>query len=48
MRALSTRSFIRLKERSSVLLPQPDGPMRAVIRLRGTLSDTLRTARKLP
>jgi hypothetical protein len=26
-----TRSFIRLKLRSSVLLPQPDGPMMAVI-----------------
>src|SRR5262245_15121363 len=29
------RSFIRLKQRSRVLLPQPDGPIRAVIRCRG-------------
>ena len=24
------RSFIRLKQRMNVLLPQPDGPMKAV------------------
>src|SRR5262249_51843983 len=28
--AFSTRSFIRLKQRSSVLFPQPEGPMNAV------------------
>jgi hypothetical protein len=27
MRTPSTRSFIRLRQRSSVDLPQPDGPM---------------------
>ena len=26
------RSFMRLNDRSSVLLPQPDGPMSAVMR----------------
>ena len=30
-RAPSMRSFIRLKQRSTVVLPQPDGPMNAVI-----------------
>ena len=25
------RSFMRLKQRMNVLLPQPDGPMKAVI-----------------
>ena len=30
-RAVGTSSFMRLKERSMVLLPQPDGPMMAVI-----------------
>src|SRR5512135_4491 len=29
------RSFMRLKQRSSVLLPQPEGPIKAVIRFRG-------------
>src|SRR5262249_32576955 len=29
------KSFIRLKQRSSVLLPQPDGPINAVILFRG-------------
>jgi len=29
------RSFIRLKQRSRVLLPQPEGPIRAVILFRG-------------
>ena len=48
MWAVSTRSFMRLNERSSVLLPQPDGPMRAVILLRGTVSVMSRTARKDP
>ena len=31
VRAEGTSSFIRLNERSIVLLPQPDGPMMAVI-----------------
>ena len=31
IRQFSTRSFMRLSERSSVDLPQPDGPMNAVI-----------------
>src|SRR5437870_2459314 len=35
IRAPGMRSFIRLKQRRSVLLPQPDGPIRAVIRWRG-------------
>ena len=35
IRAPVIRSFIRLKQRSSVLLPQPEGPIRAVILLRG-------------
>ena len=30
-RADSMRSFMRLKQRSTVVLPQPDGPMKAVI-----------------
>ena len=28
------RSFMRLKQRMKVLLPQPDGPMKAVTKLR--------------
>ena len=35
MREPMIRSFIRLKERKSVLLPQPDGPIIAVILFRG-------------
>src|SRR3954451_19986168 len=35
MRAPGIRSFIRLKQRSSVVLPQPEGPIKAVIRCRG-------------
>jgi hypothetical protein len=35
MRQMSTRSFMRLKQRNSVDLPQPLGPMKAVIALRG-------------
>ncbi|MOA38590.1 hypothetical protein D3C78_1602880 [compost metagenome] len=34
-RQSSTRSFMRLKQRSSVDLPQPDGPMKAVTRCFG-------------
>jgi hypothetical protein len=37
IRALGIRSFIRLKQRRSVLLPHPDGPISAVIWLRGML-----------
>ena len=29
--AVGMKSFIRLKQRSIVVLPQPDGPMNAVI-----------------
>ena len=36
MRTLSIRSFMRLTERSSVLLPQPEGPISAVTLPRGT------------
>ena len=32
-RAPGMRSFMRLKQRSSVLLPHPEGPMTAVISL---------------
>ena len=39
---------MRLKQRSTVVLPQPDGPMNAVISLRWTLMFTSRTARKAP
>ena len=30
-RAMGMRSFIRLKQRNTVVLPQPDGPIMAVI-----------------
>src|SRR4051812_15239245 len=39
-----TRSFIRLKHRRSVLLPQPEGPIRAVILFRGISIETSRSA----
>ncbi len=39
---------MRLKQRSSVLLPHPDGPMNAVISLRCIGSRTSRTAWKSP
>ena len=42
--APGTRSFIRLRLRRSVLLPQPDGPMKAVIRCFGIESVTSATA----
>jgi hypothetical protein len=45
---LGTRSFMRLKARSTVLLPQPDGPISAVIFCRLMLRLMSRTARKLP
>ena len=42
------RSFIRLKRRSTVVLPQPDGPMNAVISFSWMVSDTSVTARNEP
>ncbi len=39
---------MRLKQRSSVDLPQPDGPMNAVIRFLGMSRSMSRTARKVP
>ena len=42
--AVGIRSFIRLKLRSRVLLPQPEGPMMAVIFRLGTSRVTLLTA----
>jgi hypothetical protein len=38
------RSFIRLKQRMKVDLPQPDGPMKAVTRLRWISSETSASA----
>ena len=35
MRTEGIRSFSRLKQRNRVDLPQPDGPMKAVIRFSG-------------
>ncbi|KAJ06547.1 hypothetical protein M004_01925 [Pseudomonas aeruginosa M10] len=40
----STRSFIRLKQRSKVDLPQPDGPMKAVTRCFGMFIRTSKRA----
>ncbi len=42
------RSFMRLKQRSSVDLPQPDGPMKAVTRRLGIFIDTLFSAMSSP
>ena len=39
---------MRLKQRSSVDLPQPDGPMNAVMRFFGISMSMSRMARKLP
>ena len=39
---------MRLKQRSSVLLPQPDGPISAVILFFGTCRLISRTARNEP
>ncbi len=39
---------MRSKQRSTVDLPQPEGPMKAVISCWRTLRFTSRTARKLP
>ena len=47
-RAPGTRSFIRLKQRSRVDLPQPDGPIRATISRLGTRSEISFSARDLP
>ena len=45
---LGMRSFIRLKQRMYVLLPQPDGPMMAVTRFLYTSIVTPLTAALLP
>src|SRR4051794_25218194 len=42
------RSFILLKHRKSVLLPQPEGPISAVILFRGMSIDTSRSAIDAP
>src|ERR1700722_8103189 len=47
-RAVGTVSCIRLRHRSNVDLPQPDGPMIAVTSRSGKSNDTLRTACVLP
>src|SRR5262249_37362658 len=47
-RAPGTRSFIRLKQRRIVLLPQPDGPMHAVTALGWIFRLTSWTARFVP
>ena len=39
---------MRLKHRSTVVLPQPDGPMNAVISCLLIVTFTSRTARKAP
>ena len=39
---------MRLRLRSTVVFPQPDGPMNAVISLRATVRLTSRTARNWP
>src|SRR3989441_3407966 len=46
--ASGVSSCMRLRQRSSVLLPQPDGPMMAVTVCAGNRSDTSRTARCCP
>ena len=46
--AVGINSFMRLKHRNSVLLPQPEGPMMAVIWLLGTSRLTSVTARLAP
>jgi hypothetical protein len=48
MRALGTRSFMRLNARSTVDLPLPDEPMNAVISFSWIFSETSVTARKEP
>src|SRR6266699_6281831 len=46
--ALGVSSCMRFKQRSKVLLPQPEGPMIAVTVFAGNRSDTSRTARCCP
>ena len=46
--ALGTRSFIRFRQRSNVDLPQPDGPISAVIAFSWMSSETPLTASALP
>src|SRR5262245_57694326 len=48
MRTLSIRSFRRLKQRSSVDLPQPDGPMNAVTMFLGMSSEISCSEREAP
>src|SRR5512133_857547 len=48
MRADLMKSFMRLKVLNTVLFPQPDGPMIAVIFLLSICRATFFTARKLP
>ena len=48
MRALGIRSFIRLKQRSNVLLPQPEGPISAVTLRFGMSNEIASSAWKLP
>ena len=48
MRKESTRSFIRLMQRSIVLFPAPLGPMMAVISCSGTSMLTPSITRLLP
>ena len=47
-RASGIRSFMRLKHRNSVLLPQPEGPIIAVTRLAGMLRFMSRRAKASP
>ena len=42
------RSFNRFRVRSTVVLPHPDGPMKAVISFSWMVSDTSVTARNEP
>ena len=48
IRQMSTRSFMRLKQRSSVDLPHPEGPMNAVTRFLGMVTLTLMSAWAAP
>ena len=47
-RAVAMTSFIRLRQRSTVVLPQPDGPMNEVISFLRIRIVTSRTARNEP
>ena len=47
-RASGVTSCMRLSERSTVDLPQPEGPMKAVTLRGSTVSSTFATAWKLP